>query len=325
MKKDKRILLAITGIALLLGGCGANQPKQKTNNHKEAKTENVKSTTQSSMVSKTDSTNSSNDVAFGQKISNDEFYVMAYAKNEHLTLDKLLGGSKNWVFPSASMDDPSYAFYKEDNYNCIGDSSGSNEGSTHLINVDNNNVTIAHLESTAPKQDHAEFTYQNLTFSKQDLIKEFLTSKDQVNELAQITQNMKNNENQATKDIAKIDDDSSSSSQSNNGNVDTKDLTTQQVNNWVYQAMLKIYYSSDNDKPPMDAYVFEQTQDDSGCVEILVRENHDSDWMKKKCPDVDQDVTPTIATFRVDAQGNLQQNDYGDGGWKDTNIPYPGN
>ena len=48
MKKDKRILLAITGIALLLGGCGANQPKQKANDHKEVKTENVKSDVQSS-------------------------------------------------------------------------------------------------------------------------------------------------------------------------------------------------------------------------------------------------------------------------------------
>ena len=322
MKKDKRILLAITGITLLLGGCGANQPKQKTNNHKEAKIENVKSTIQSSMVSKTDSTNSSNDVAFGQKISNDEFYVMAYAKNEHLTLDKLLGGSKNWVFPSASMDDPSYAFYKEDNYNCIGDSSGSNEGSTHLINVDNNNVTIAHLESTAPKQDHAEFTYQNLTFSKQDLIKEFLTSKDQVNELAQITQNMKNNENQATKDIAEDDNDSSSSSQSNNGNVDTKNLTTQQVNNWVYQAMLKTYYTG-NDKPPMDALDFEQDIDDSGCVEVLVHENHDSDWMKEH--GAQPGVDPVIAIFRVDSQGNLQQEDRANETWSDTNVSYPGN
>lgn len=325
MKKNKRTLFAITGIALLLGGCGASQPKQKSNNHQAVKNENVKSMTQSSMVSKTGSTTSSNDVAFGQKISNDEFYVMAYAKNERITFDKLLNGSKDWVFPSANMDSPSYAFYKEDNYNCIGDSSGSNEGATHLINVDSSSVTIAHLESTAPKQDHAEFTYQDLTFNKQDLIKQFLTSKDQVNKLAQITQNMKNNENQATKDIAKDDSDSSSSNQNNNGNVDTKDLTTQQVDNWVYQAMLKIYYGQSADKPPMDAYVFEQNTDDSGCVEILVRENHSSDWMKKKCPDLDQDVTPTIATFRVDAQGNLQQNDYGNGGWKNTNIPYPGN
>ena len=315
MKKDKRILLAITGIALLLGGCGANQPKQKTDNHKEVKTENVKSAIQSSMVSKTDSTNSSNGVAFGQKISNDEFYVMAYAKNEHLTLDKLLSGSKNWVFPSASMDDPGYAFYKEDNYNCIGDSSGSNEGATHLINVDNNNVTIAHLESTAPKQDHAEFTYQNLTFSKQDLIKEFLTSKNQVNELAQITQNMKNNENQATKDIAKTDDDSSSSSQSNNGNVDTKNLTTQQVCDWI-----KAYCHSDGSNIDVDPQEMGNPSDHDGYAVFEV-------WTK------DEDGNRQLAGdyYRVDKNGNLQiagqaaTDDMNSDQWQDTNFPYPGN
>lgn len=255
----KKILLSVVGLSLLLSGCGTSQLKQKSNNHKTVRTENIKLMTQSSMISKTDSTTSSNDVAFGQKISNDEFYVMAYAKNDHLTFDKLLNGSKDWIFPSANMDDPSYAFYKEDNYNCIGDSSGSNEGATHLINIDNNNVTIAHLESTAPKQDHAEFTYQNLTFNKQDLIKQFLTSKDQVDKLAQITQNMKNNENQATKDIAKVDNDSSSSSQNNNGNADTKNLTTQQVCDWI-----KDYCHSDGSNIDVDPQEIGTPSDHNG-------------------------------------------------------------
>lgn len=311
----KRILLSIAGLSLLLGGCGANQTQKKTDTHKEkAKTEKVKSAVASSTASSASSKSDSNDVAFGQKISNDEFYVMAYAKNEKIDLDKMLNGSKTWTFPSASIDDPSYTFCKEKNYYCVGNSSGSNEGETRLINVDNDNVTIAHLEAKTSKQDYAETTYQNLTFSKKSLISEFLTSKDKVNELAEITQNMKNNENQATKDINQGDSDSSSSSQSN-GNADTKNLSTQQVCDWI-----KAYCQSDGSNVDVDPEEMGSPSDHDGYAVFEV-------WTK------DEDGNRQLAGdyYRVDKNGNLQvagqagTDDMNSDMWQDTNFPYPGN
>lgn len=317
MKDNSKVLLAFVGLSLLLSGCGVNQIGQHSSSQKE-QTESIQSTVQDSLKVQTNLTDASvNNI--NQKITNDEFYVLAYAENEHLSLDKMFSGSKTWNFPSASIDNPNYAFCNENGYRCIADSSGSNEGETRLIRVNSQNVIIAHLESSTPKQDHAEFTYHNLVFSKQALTKKFLTSKDKIDELSEIAKNMNKNSSQATQDLNR--DDSSSSSDHSQNEVDTKNLTAQQVNEWAYQAVLKICYDQNNDKPPMNSFDFEQSKDDSGCVEVMVHENHDSDWMKRH--NAMSGVHPTIAIFRIDAQGNLQQNNGGD--WKDTNFPYPGN
>lgn len=313
MKKDKRILLAITGIALLLGGCGANQPKQKTNNHKEVKTENVKSDVQSSTATSQVSSNklSMNDLSSPKLLAAavidfagnaDQNGVWSNTTNEWN--NELNSPSKQWTiqddgtgemeaFPTRNLPDANAADSCPTTYTAKGDNISIWESGT-TRNVSKNDI-LSFV--------NGEYKLPNGQTSDNSVAK--------VKEIAnaiEIKPSAKNS--------------SESSSQNSNGNVDTKNLTTQQVNNWVYQAMLKTYYTG-NEKPPMDALDFEQNTDDSGCVEILVRENHDSDWMKER--GAMQGVNPTIATFRVDAQGNLQQNDYGDGGWKDTNIPYPGN
>lgn len=96
--------------------------------------------------------------------------------------------------------------------------------------------------------------------------------------------------------------------------TDLKNLTATQVNQWVYNAMTT--------QAPMNAFIFTQSKDESGCIVIQVKENHQSDWMKQHS--AVEEVNPTVAYYRVDAAGNLQKGMPGSN-WDNTNVPYPGN
>lgn len=311
MKDNSKVLLALVGLSLLLGGCGASQTGQHSRSQKE-QTEGIQSTVQDSLKVQTNSTDASmNNI--NQKITNDEFYVLAYAENEHLNLDKMLSGSKTWNFPSASIDNPNYAFCNENGYRCIADSSGSNEGETRLIRVNNQNVIIAHLESSTPKQDHAEFTYHNLVFSKQALTKKFLTSKDKIDELSEIAKNMNKNSSQATQDLNR--DDSSSSSEHSQNEVDTKNLTAQQVCHWI-----QAYCQSDGSNVNVSPREVGTPSDHDGYAvfEVWVTNDNGDNQLAGDC-------------YRVDKDGNLQEaartaiDGMNSDQWQDTNFPYPEN
>lgn len=102
-------------------------------------------------------------------------------------------------------------------------------------------------------------------------------------------------------------------------NVDTKNLTTQQVNKWVY-ANIMTNWNKDNRKElaltadDQNAFIFSQSTDSQGCVEIQVQENHQSAFMKNI--GADPDSTPTVGWYRINAQGYLQKGDGGPNNWQ---------
>lgn len=100
--------------------------------------------------------------------------------------------------------------------------------------------------------------------------------------------------------------------------VNTKNLTTQQVNKWVYANIMADWNKNNTDEPPLtpadqDAFIFNQSTDDQGCVEIQVQENHQSAFMKSI--HADPESTPTIGWYRINAQGYLQQGTPGSDNW----------
>ena len=100
--------------------------------------------------------------------------------------------------------------------------------------------------------------------------------------------------------------------------VNTKNLTTQQVNKWVYANIMADWNKNNTDEPPLtpadqDAFIFNQSTDDQGCVEIQVQENHQSAFMKSI--HADPESTPTIGWYRINAQGYLQQGAPGSDNW----------
>ena len=308
MKKDKRILLAITGIALLLGGCGANQPKQKANNHKEVKTENVKSDVQSSTSTSQVSSNklSMNDLSSPKLLAAavidfagnaDQNGVWSNTTNEWNNV--LNSPSKQWTiqddgtgemetFPTRSLPDANAADSCPTTYTAKGDDISIWESGT-TRNVSKNDI-LSFV--------NGEYKLPNGQTSDNSVAK--------VKEIAnaiEIKPSAKNS--------------SESSSQNSNGNVDTKNLTTQQVCNWITD-----YCHSDGNKyityiKPKE--VGTPTDHDGYAVfEVYVKDDNGNKKLAGDC-------------YRVDKNGNLQVaaisalDDMNSNQWQDTNFPYPGN
>lgn len=100
--------------------------------------------------------------------------------------------------------------------------------------------------------------------------------------------------------------------------VNTRNLTTQQVNKWVYANIMSDWNKNNTDEPPLtpedqDAFIFDQSTDNQGCVEIQVQENHQSAFMKSI--NAYPESTPTIGWYRINAQGYLQQRTPGNDNW----------
>lgn len=100
--------------------------------------------------------------------------------------------------------------------------------------------------------------------------------------------------------------------------VDTKNLTTNQVNRWVYANIMADWNKNNTNEPPLtpadqDAFIFNQSTDDQGCVEIQVQENHQSAFMKSI--HAYPESTPTIGWYRINAQGYLQEGTPGSDNW----------
>ena len=100
--------------------------------------------------------------------------------------------------------------------------------------------------------------------------------------------------------------------------VNTKNLTTQQVNKWVYANLMADWNKNNTDEPPLtpadqNAFIFNQSTDNQGCVEIQVQENHQSAFMKRI--HAYPESTPTIEWYRINAQGYLQQGTPGSDNW----------
>ncbi len=89
--------------------------------------------------------------------------------------------------------------------------------------------------------------------------------------------------------------------------VDTKNLTTEQVNEWVWSDLQSNYAGKGM---TIHDFLFETEMKNDGLVYIDVRENHDTEDMKAQ--GADPHVNPMIAYYRISNQGYLENS--GDAG-----------
>jgi len=89
--------------------------------------------------------------------------------------------------------------------------------------------------------------------------------------------------------------------------VDTKNLTTEQVNEWVWSDLQSNYAGKGM---TIHDFLFETEMRNDGLVYIDVRENHDTEDMKAQ--GADPHVNPMIAYYRISKQGYLENS--GDAG-----------
>ncbi|WP_281165133.1 TcaA 3rd/4th domain-containing protein [Liquorilactobacillus sicerae] len=98
-------------------------------------------------------------------------------------------------------------------------------------------------------------------------------------------------------------DSSDSSDSTDTSNVDTKNLTTDQVNDWIL-VHLKSQYNFNVTK---DDFEFEQAKNDQGILEITVYENHDGPDMQAH--NADPETSPRVGTYSINSDGNLYDED----------------
>lgn len=94
--------------------------------------------------------------------------------------------------------------------------------------------------------------------------------------------------------------DTSDSGATVDSQVDTKNLTTKQVNDWIFIHLKANYDFSVTE----DDFIFEQQKNDDGLLEVNVRENHDSENMRAQ--NASPDHNPGVGSFVIDADGQLR-------------------
>lgn len=92
----------------------------------------------------------------------------------------------------------------------------------------------------------------------------------------------------------------SSHRKSSDSQVDTKNLTTQQVEDWVIANYLE-----------------------NGLVYATIKENHQSDAMKQA--GADPNTSPTVAHYRINANGELEKSSDGLNDWTVVSRTYYSN
>ncbi|MFD1454392.1 hypothetical protein ACFQ44_01705 [Levilactobacillus lanxiensis] len=100
---------------------------------------------------------------------------------------------------------------------------------------------------------------------------------------------------------------STSSSSAATSAVDTHNLTTDQVNQWVWLHLKQDYAGKHITIQDM---FFTQTTNDDGTLTIRVKENHSTENMKKQ--GVTDIVDPTVGWYGINSKGELTDNTTGD-------------
>ncbi|MGT2947837.1 hypothetical protein [Streptococcus devriesei] len=96
---------------------------------------------------------------------------------------------------------------------------------------------------------------------------------------------------------------SSKATRKKDSQVDTKNLTTQQVEDWVIAHYLDS--NKDNRFTKADFIIESWKAQTDGLVYAIVRENHDTDAMKEA--GADPNVNPAVAHYRINANGELEK------------------
>ena len=167
-----------------------------------------------------------------------------------------------------------------------------------FISIDKDSVTVAHMGGG---KDDADNHWISQTFSKKELVNEYLKSTNDVNLLKQTVSSLNKNNDTYKASVAQ---------QKSEENVDTTNLTTEQLENWVFRSVMQDL----NNEPgqtlkltpnDQDAFDYMISTDDDGCVEVNVKQNPNSAYFKKS--KMDPTSTYSFGIYRVNGKGELQK------------------
>lgn len=87
--------------------------------------------------------------------------------------------------------------------------------------------------------------------------------------------------------------------------VDTNNLSVAQVNNWIWLHMVRDDFKGDTRGFTQSDYMFQQTMNDEGNLEIEVRENHSTKHMRDA--GMAQSVDPRYGSYEINDKGELMK------------------
>lgn len=306
MKNIKKLSIVLMGLILFLGGCGANE-NQTVKKHKEVKVESSESKTESSsIVKKNKEQISMNDLSSPKMLA---ATVIDYAGNAHqegIWKDSTDAWNQELNSPSKQ-----WTIMKRITNNGVG-----------MEAFPTRNIPDAGAADSCPTTysengDNIEIWESGKTYnvSKQDLVNyvngkyKLPNGQNSVNSVAKVK------EIANAIEIKDAPQTLSSSSSSQNTKVDTKNLTTQQVCDWI-----KDYCHSDGSNIDVEPQEIGTPSDHDGYAvfEVWVTNDSGNKQLAGDC-------------YRIDKNGNLQEaartaiSDMNSDQWQDTNFSYPGN
>lgn len=163
--------------------------KQKTAPKSSAASSTVKEVVSSQPTASSSSTSDPNS-AFGKEIDSDEFFVLAYCKKWNYSLSDFMSNASEGDVAEMIHDDDI------DNFHGTVIDQGTGDSLCELNGTTDTTITISGGDSVAQDDFH------NITYTKQDLIHQFLNSQDDVQTLQTLTNTLIGNHqaNQANAD-----------------------------------------------------------------------------------------------------------------------------
>lgn len=297
-KKKKSIIITLIVIIICLIGFLAfavgSKISDKNDHHPDVK---IESKAQTKSKKLTNSSNSSNSLA--DKLDDNDYYVLATIKEINtnspdfrIDLKTLNQDAQKWTIQGDCFR------LGQQNDGKMGIIPNGNGAGDEFISIDKNNVTVAHMGGG---KDNASDHWMNQTFSKKDLVNEYIKSENDVNLLKQTVTNLSKNNDAYNSSVAQEKSEES---------VDTKNLTTDQVENWVFRSVRQEMNSQSDQShqlTPNDQHAFDYqiSTDDKGRLEINVKQNPNSDYFKKS--QMDPNSTYSFGIYRINGKGELQE------------------
>jgi len=266
---------------LVLSGCGkqAAQPAKTSSSSKSSQVVKVASSKASSSqssqsVTKTKTTKSAKTDTVGDALANLTTKLpedTATQNNNELTYSRFYQSNQHWYWELSSSKRGVFA-----------------EGQVKSLSKQNDGYLLS-MQSNAGQQYQLQLTWL-----------------DDQHQSYQVQTSYLNISGKYSADYAN----QSSQSSANNSNVDTKNLTEDQLIDWAW-----LHYAPNVTSGfGREDFLFMFNQEDDGTVSVDIRENHDSKHMR--AAHMARSVAPRVATYRVNAKGELESYDVAHNSYK---------
>ncbi|WP_283599499.1 hypothetical protein [Ligilactobacillus aviarius] len=292
-KKGAMIILVVVMICLL-GVLAFSVGKKMTTKNNSQTAPKVVNKVQSKKSEAQKKSASSASNGLENNLDDTDYYVLATIKgfnmnppHVRMSLNSLNQDAQKWTVQGDCFR------LGQQNDGKMGVIPNGNGAGYEFISIDKDSVTVAHMGGG---KDDADNHWISQTFSKKELVTEYLKSNNDVNLLKQTVASLNRNNDAYKASVAQ---------QKSEENVDTKNLTESQFKKWVAAAYngndYHMEFDDQNQYP--EIHVYRDNGTGNAVIDVTYRVNGDGKLQK-------------VTGF------DAQPDDGND--WQDVDVPYPG-